>query len=276
MKKLILLLLLMPIMASSQVFNVVEKGYYFVFVNDTIVSQHSKPHKAVAMLKEYQLKYPDYPCYVKQPNIEVEIDRKYLLEILNAESLPDTLDLGTTLPEPLPNNPVMVSVDLQNGTYFLTFRMSEGSVMPTGGFDVFVDGEDRNNHTDGIDMGLTMEISDIADTTIQHCFFVEARYVGTVDPDNFPRSNEICYPPDTSQNIEVIDQVVLEDFGDFEVVVTTPNMEVLDDCKQKEIVDIENIEQKGAFFVKYKSKALGGMVSKMVVENGELKYFNQN
>jgi hypothetical protein len=73
MRKLIISLIILFTFSAclkAQNLDVVEKGYYLVIVKDSIVSKHSKSLKAMAAALEFKYKYPDYPVYVKQPNIE--------------------------------------------------------------------------------------------------------------------------------------------------------------------------------------------------------------
>jgi len=73
MKLLISLLFLFAstvMLGQIPLFDAVEKGYYFVYVNDTIVSQHSKPMKAFARALEEKTKDQNSRVWVSQPNIE--------------------------------------------------------------------------------------------------------------------------------------------------------------------------------------------------------------
>lgn len=261
------LFLTFSLTSYCQTFDAVEKGYYFVFVNDTIVSQHIKPNKAVLKALEKKAEYPQYDVYVKQPNIEIDLDVDKLLQLIQPETTNDTLNLGTTVLEPLPNNPILESVILENNVYKFKIRMSEGSEMPEGGFDLFIDGNDQNNHNDGVDSALEFIFQGL-DTSVQHCFLVEARYT-QVYPYVFNLSNEMCYPP-KEMAIEVIDNLVLEDFNDFEVVLTSKNLDTIAECKQKEIINIVGIENYDGFFMRYKSPSYEGLVQKMKVVNGQL------
>jgi len=55
---------------NTPLFDAVEKGYYFVYVNDTIVSQHSKPMKAFSRALEEKTKDQNARVWVSQPNIQ--------------------------------------------------------------------------------------------------------------------------------------------------------------------------------------------------------------
>jgi hypothetical protein len=270
MKQLLLLVMFLPLFMQSQIFKSVDKGYTFVWVNDTIVAQHIKRNIAQSTAYEYKLNYPDADVYITYPRTEITIDREGLQEIIVSQMAPDTLDLGLTILEPLPNHPIIESVELVGDGYNLTYRLSESSEIPAGGFDVFIDGVDQNNHDNAIENDFFMEITGI-DTAIPHEFMLEARYTQTT-PLVFPRSNTVSYPY-VPYTIEVIDEVELGDFDQFEVDVTDKYKNVLcEGCTQQDIVNLPNIESYSHFFVWYKSPALEGLVSKMKVENGVLMY----
>jgi hypothetical protein len=70
MKHFTYVLILFALNLNAQVsLDVVEKGYYTVYMNDSLISNHSKPMKAVSKSLELKAMYKTASVEVRQPNI---------------------------------------------------------------------------------------------------------------------------------------------------------------------------------------------------------------
>jgi len=96
----------------------------------------------------------------------------------------------TAPPTSDPTTPVLDSAELISGAYNLAWTSPETSLGgPTGGYDIFHNGVDTNDEYRTTN--LQTQIDDL-DTSVPHCFAVQARWTQT---DDYPVSNEICVPP---------------------------------------------------------------------------------
>ena len=91
----------------------------------------------------------------------------------------------TTVTEPYPT-PVLNSVKADGGNMVLSWSLPNNPTgVPTGGYDIIIDGTDTNKtwRTTGTSRTITG-----LDTKVAHTFQIEARWLQP-DPDVFPRSN---------------------------------------------------------------------------------------
>jgi len=91
-----------------------------------------------------------------------------------------------------PLAPVLDSVVLSGNDYILSFSQPDGTGVPIGGYDTFINDVDQSDNASHI--GFTRTITGL-DTSIEQRFKLEARYTD-LDPQQFLQSNEIAVAAD--------------------------------------------------------------------------------
>lgn len=110
---------------------------------------------------------------------------------------------------------VMESAVLQGEDYLIKWKLPEGTVgVPSGGYDLIIDGDDKDNHLQGILSANEKLISGL-DTSVRHCFGVQARWSQLVElpeGDRVASSNQLCVdlvsstPVSTDPNYPAIEE----------------------------------------------------------------------
>lgn len=117
-----------------------------------------------------------------------------------------------------PKAPIISKVDLVGENYQIVFSHPSDALSVDGGFDTFVDKVDQNDHQNY--SGFTRSISGL-DTSVQHCFSLESRYV---ELNTFLSSNEVCVAgvaPELTANAPVLNDVVKKD-SNYELSFSLP------------------------------------------------------
>lgn len=91
---------------------------------------------------------------------------------------------GDPAPSLVPGAPILASASLNGSSVVLVW--TQDNAVPAGGYDIVLDGVDTN--TQYRTTLLTAEIPNL-DTSVRHCFAVQARYT---DTNQFFDSNELC------------------------------------------------------------------------------------
>lgn len=193
-----LLIALICIYANAQQIDIKDTRKLYLKDADSTVGTYSiNDPNAIEKLINYFYKYPDSKAeivtdgtvkinWITKPDAPIRdtvyVDKPIIVPCPDPEPEPQ--------PEPQPTAqpaaPVLISADRVGNNYILIIKQPDGTLIPDGGYDTFINNEDQNENTPNTTRTLTG-----LDVYEKQCFKVEARYTQLIEP-LFLDSNERC------------------------------------------------------------------------------------